>query len=162
MPGTPQPVPISIGIKDFPESPNLRKMRSITNATRAIYPQDSKKAKKRNSTSICGTKPSTEPTPPTMPSKIRLCSHSAQWIFSKPLPMRTGMPGTQMPKFSGAGSASWAASVYTERFTGICSVTLPSSSYKYAVAVNSAASAGSSYASSAAASNASIIAAGVS
>ena len=32
MPGTPQPVPISTGIKDLPESPNLRKIRSSTNA----------------------------------------------------------------------------------------------------------------------------------
>ena len=36
MPGTPQPVPIRIGIKDLPERPNLRKIRSITNAIRAI------------------------------------------------------------------------------------------------------------------------------
>ncbi len=36
IPGTPQPVPINIGIKDFPESPNLRKMRSIIKAMRAI------------------------------------------------------------------------------------------------------------------------------
>ena len=35
-PGTPQPVPISIGIKDFPESPNLRKIRSMIKATLAI------------------------------------------------------------------------------------------------------------------------------
>ena len=36
MPGTPQPVPMSIGIKDLPERPNLRKMRSITKAILAI------------------------------------------------------------------------------------------------------------------------------
>ena len=35
-PGTPQPVPMSIGMKDFPESPNLRKIRSIMNAIRAM------------------------------------------------------------------------------------------------------------------------------
>ena len=34
MPGTPQPVPISIGINDLPESPNLRKILSITKAIR--------------------------------------------------------------------------------------------------------------------------------
>ena len=77
-PGTPQPVPMSIGIKDFPDSPNLRKIRSITNAIRAIYPQDSKNANSKNNTSICGTKPSTAPTPATIPSKIRPCSHGAQ------------------------------------------------------------------------------------
>ena len=36
MPGMPHPEPISIGIKDLPERPNLRKIRSITNAIRAI------------------------------------------------------------------------------------------------------------------------------
>ena len=36
IPGTPHPVPISIGIKDFPERPNLRKIRSMMNATRAM------------------------------------------------------------------------------------------------------------------------------
>ena len=36
IPGTPHPLPISIGIKDFPDSPNRRNMRSIINATRAI------------------------------------------------------------------------------------------------------------------------------
>ena len=34
MPGTPQPVPIKIGMKDLPERPNLRKMRSSTKAMR--------------------------------------------------------------------------------------------------------------------------------
>ena len=54
------------------ERPNLRKIRSIIKATRAMYPHPSRKAKKRNSTSICGTNPSTAPTPATMPSTIRL------------------------------------------------------------------------------------------
>ena len=36
MPGTPQPVPISIGMKDLPERPNLRKIRSSTKAIRAM------------------------------------------------------------------------------------------------------------------------------
>ena len=36
MPGTPQPVPISIGIKDLPDNPNLRKIRSMIKATLAI------------------------------------------------------------------------------------------------------------------------------
>ena len=35
-PGTPQPVPIRIGMKDLPESPNLRKIRSKMKATRAM------------------------------------------------------------------------------------------------------------------------------
>ena len=35
-PGTPQPVPISIGMKDLPDRPNLRKIRSRTKAIRAM------------------------------------------------------------------------------------------------------------------------------
>ena len=35
-PGTPQPVPMSIGMKLLPERPNLRKMRSMMNAMRAM------------------------------------------------------------------------------------------------------------------------------
>ena len=35
-PGTPQPVPISMGMNDFPDSPNFRKIRSMINATLAI------------------------------------------------------------------------------------------------------------------------------
>ena len=83
IPGTPQPVPISIGIKDFPDNPNLRKIRSMINATRAIYPHPSRNAKKKNNTSICGTNPSTAPTPAMMPSKIRLESHCAHPIVVK-------------------------------------------------------------------------------
>ena len=36
MPGTPQPEEMSMGMKLLPERPNLRKMRSIMNATRAM------------------------------------------------------------------------------------------------------------------------------
>ena len=36
IPGTPHPVPISIGMNDLPERPNLRNIRSSTNAIRAI------------------------------------------------------------------------------------------------------------------------------
>ena len=57
IPGTPQPLPISIGINDFPESPNLRKIRSIINATLAIYPHASRNARNINNTNICGTNP---------------------------------------------------------------------------------------------------------
>ena len=35
-PGTPHPEPMSIGMKLLPESPNLRKMRSMMKATRAM------------------------------------------------------------------------------------------------------------------------------
>ena len=34
--GTPQPLPMRIGMNDLPESPNMRKMRSMMNATRAM------------------------------------------------------------------------------------------------------------------------------
>ena len=45
IPGTPQPVPIRIGINDFPERPNLLKILSMINAIRAIYPHASKDCK---------------------------------------------------------------------------------------------------------------------
>ena len=35
-PGTPQPEPMSMGIKLLPLRPNLRKIRSMMNATRAM------------------------------------------------------------------------------------------------------------------------------
>ena len=36
IPGIPQPVPMSMGMKDLPDSPNLRKTRSMTKAIRAM------------------------------------------------------------------------------------------------------------------------------
>ena len=36
IPGTPQPEPISMGMKDFPDRPNFRKARSRMKAIRAI------------------------------------------------------------------------------------------------------------------------------
>ena len=83
IPGIPQPVPISIGMNDLPERPNLRNNLSIMKAIRAIYPHPSRKARKRKSTSICGTKPSTAPTPATIPSSIRPLSQSAVLRLSK-------------------------------------------------------------------------------
>ena len=35
-PGTPQPVPTIIGMKDFPDRPNLLKIRSMMNAILAM------------------------------------------------------------------------------------------------------------------------------
>ena len=67
-PGIAQPVPITIGIIDFPDSPTFLKNLSITTATLAIYPQSSSKAKRKNSTMISGKKPTTAPTPPIIPS----------------------------------------------------------------------------------------------
>ena len=98
MPGTPHPVPISMGIKDFPLRPNLRKIRSMTNAIRAIYPQDSKNANRINSTSIWGTNPSTAPTPPTMPSNKSPLSHSGVCKADSAFSTSTGIPGTQPRK----------------------------------------------------------------
>ena len=85
IPGTPQPVPIKIGMNDFPDRPNLRNILSITKAILAIYPQSSRMARNKKRTNICGTKPSTAPTPATIPSRIRPMSHSLHPIFSNPL-----------------------------------------------------------------------------
>ena len=84
-PGTPHPLPINIGMKDLPDRPNLRKILSMMNATRAIYPQASKKARNRNNTSIWGTKPSTAPTPEITPSTIKPVNQSAHPMLSKKL-----------------------------------------------------------------------------
>ena len=68
IPGTPQPDEISKGMKLFPDNPNLRKILSMINATRAIYPQSSRKLKNRNTIAICGTNPIGAPIPAMMPS----------------------------------------------------------------------------------------------
>jgi hypothetical protein len=83
IPGTPQPVPISIGMNDLPERPNFLKIRSMMKATRAMYPQDSRNARKMKSTSICGTNPRTSPTPATIPSRISPLTTSLQLIASR-------------------------------------------------------------------------------
>ena len=97
IPGTPQPVPIRIGINDLPDKPKRRKILSRTKAIRDIYPQASRKARKINKTKIWGTNPKTAPTPATAPSRIKPESQSAQCSFSSKLPIRTGTPGTQTP-----------------------------------------------------------------
>ena len=110
IPGTEQPVPISRGINDLPERPNLRKSLSITKAILDIYPQASRNARNKNSTSICGTNPSTEPTPPIMPSTIRLFSQSAQLIFVKNSSAKTGTPFIHMPYDDVCGASAMAFS----------------------------------------------------
>ena len=64
--GTPQPVAMSMGMKVLPESPKLRKMRSMTNATRARYPHASRNESSRNKMMSWGMNPMTAPTPATM------------------------------------------------------------------------------------------------
>lgn len=104
IPGTPHPVPINIGMNDFPDKPNLRNTRSNTNAIRDIYPQASKNANNKNNTIICGTNPNTAPTPPTIPSTIKLCNQEEQCILSNKLFNKTGTPGTQIPNSEGSGT----------------------------------------------------------
>ena len=74
--GMEQPKPIIIGINALPESPNLRKILSRMNATRAIYPLSSRMLKNMNSTRICGRKDKTENKPPSMPSHTSPCAHA--------------------------------------------------------------------------------------
>ena len=83
--GTPQPVPINIGINDLPDKLNFLKILSMTKATLAIYPHPSRNANKKNNTNICGTNPNTAPTPPIIPSLIRLTNHSATFKPSRKL-----------------------------------------------------------------------------
>ena len=68
IPGIAHPVPITIGITDFPDKPTLLKIGSKTTVARAIYPQSSKRAIRKYITITRGRKPTTAPTPPMMPS----------------------------------------------------------------------------------------------
>ena len=98
-PGTPQPEPISIGIKDLPERPKRRKIRSRMKAILAMYPQPSRKARKKNRTSICGRKPSTAPIPATIPSRTRLVNTSPVPSALRIPSKRPGIDGSsQRPK----------------------------------------------------------------
>ena len=78
--GTPHPVPIKIGMNDLPDKPNLRNNLSIMKAILAIYPESSRIAKNKKISAICGTKPNTVPTPPIIPSLIKLINGAAQPI----------------------------------------------------------------------------------
>ena len=52
IPGTPHPVATNIGIKLFPLKPNRRKIRSMINATRDMYPTSSIIDNNKNRTKI--------------------------------------------------------------------------------------------------------------
>ena len=84
IPGTPQPEEIRNGINDFPESPNLRKMRSMMKATRAMYPQSSRIERNRKTIAICGTKPIGAASPPMIPSTTKDTSQPEAPALSSP------------------------------------------------------------------------------
>ena len=69
--GTEQPKPISKGTILLPERPIFLKDLSITKAIRAIYPVSSSIERKKNSTTMIGTKDATVPTPAYIPSIMR-------------------------------------------------------------------------------------------
>ena len=71
IPGIAHPVPITMGIMDFPERPTLLNIGSMTTLTRAIYPQSSRSAMRKYITMTRGRKPTTAPTPPIIPSTRR-------------------------------------------------------------------------------------------
>ena len=100
-PGTPQPVPIIIGINDFPERPNLLSILSVMNAILDIYPQLSSSDRHKNNMSICGMNPSTEPTPAKIPSHIRLIIVWEHFMRDNTEGIKACKPGTQIPKFCG-------------------------------------------------------------
>ena len=60
-PGIEQSVPISIGMKLLPDSPNFLNNLSIINATLAMYPESSSKDRKKKSSINCGTNVNIEP-----------------------------------------------------------------------------------------------------
>ena len=67
--GTPHPVPITMGITDFPESPTRLKIGSRTTVARAMYPQSSRRAIRKYMIMTRGRNPTTAPTPPIIPSQ---------------------------------------------------------------------------------------------
>ena len=67
-PGMAQPVPMTMGITDLPESPTRLKIGSSTTVALAIYPQSSRRAIRKYMTITSGRKPTTAPTPPMIPS----------------------------------------------------------------------------------------------
>ncbi len=81
-PGIAQPVPIIIGITDFPESPTLLRMGSRTTVALAIYPQSSKRAIRKYITITSGRKPTTAPTPPITPSTRSDCKNGLAFSTS--------------------------------------------------------------------------------
>ena len=74
IPGIPHPVPMMIGMMDLPDRPTRLKIGSITTLTRAMYPQSSRSAIRKYITITSGRKPTTAPTPPTIPSARIACS----------------------------------------------------------------------------------------
>ena len=75
-PGTVQPNPTSMGTMLRPDRPIFLRSLSMTNATRAMYPESSSRARKKNSVTMMGTKLTTVPTPAKTPSMMR------EWITS--------------------------------------------------------------------------------
>ena len=76
-PGTLHPKPRSKGTILLPERPSFLSGRSITKAIRAMYPLSSIRDRKKKSSNIKGRNTITVPTPPYMPSMMRLCMMGA-------------------------------------------------------------------------------------
>ena len=70
MAGTAQPYAESSGMKLLPCKPTRAMVRSAISAARARYPESSRMPMKRNSSSTCGRKTSTLPTPRHAPSTM--------------------------------------------------------------------------------------------
>ena len=75
IPLTPQPEETKKEITLLPDKPKRKKGLSKIKATRDIYPQSSKRQRRKNNKKTCGTKVKTVPTPAKIPSKIKLLSH---------------------------------------------------------------------------------------
>ena len=111
IPGIPHPEEIKSGIKLFPESPKWRKIRSITNAIRTMYPISSKMERSRNKRAICGRKPNTATKPPRIPSTTRPVIKSLAPRLPRKLPAASMIAP---PKVSLAQSVPMVPRVVTE------------------------------------------------
>ena len=83
-PGIAHPVPMTIGITDFPESPTLLKIGSRTTVALAMYPQSSSSAIRKYMTITSGRKPTTAPTPPMIPSTRSAYRSGFEFSISPP------------------------------------------------------------------------------
>ena len=70
--GIEQPKPIIIGINALPDTPNFLNILSKIKATLAMYPESSNIDSNKSKNTICGTKESTPPRPPSTPSPTKL------------------------------------------------------------------------------------------
>ena len=93
--GTVHPNPMRSGTIDLPDRPILRRILSMKNAMRAMYPESSRSDRKKNIVTTIGMKLKTDPTPEKIPSIMRpwmMGFTPALLIHASMMPLRFVMP----------------------------------------------------------------------